>query len=140
MMQVENESGSLGLVHDFSPMAQAIFDAPVPADLVKALNKKSGPWSQVFGDDADETLSAWSPAAPVYTTSDTTALHEGRAVVALLGPNQFLVAGIDCRVQFALPLHSGKNGRKCSRSKRVAMTEPPGYQPASGTATRQIAD
>ena len=39
MMQVENESGSLGLVRDFSPMAQKIFDGPVPADLLKALNK-----------------------------------------------------------------------------------------------------
>jgi hypothetical protein len=46
------------------------------------------------------------PAAPVSTTSGTTGLHEGRAVVASLGPNEFLVAGIDCRVQFALPVHS----------------------------------
>ena len=60
MMQVENESGSLGLVRDFSPLAQKIFDAPVPADLIKALNKKPGTWSQVFGDDADETFAAWS--------------------------------------------------------------------------------
>jgi beta-galactosidase GanA len=60
MMQVENESGSLGLVRDFSPMAQAIFDAPVPADLLKALNKKPGTWAKVFGDDADETFAAWS--------------------------------------------------------------------------------
>jgi beta-galactosidase GanA len=60
MMQVENESGSLGLVRDFSPMAQAIFDAAVPADLVKALGKKPGSWAQVFGDDADETFAAWS--------------------------------------------------------------------------------
>jgi beta-galactosidase GanA len=60
MMQVENESGSLGLVRDFSPMAQAIFDAPVPADLVKALGKTPGSWAQVFGDDADETFAAWS--------------------------------------------------------------------------------
>jgi beta-galactosidase GanA len=65
MMQVENESGSLGLVRDFSPMAQKIFDAPVPADLMRALHK-AGPasgqatWSQVFGDDADETFAAWS--------------------------------------------------------------------------------
>src|ERR1039458_8253333 len=42
MMQVENESGSLGLVRDFSAMAQKIFDSPVPADLVKALNKRPG--------------------------------------------------------------------------------------------------
>jgi beta-galactosidase GanA len=60
MMQVENESGSLGLVRDFSPMAQKIFDAPVPSDLQKALNKKPGTWSQAFGDDADETFAAWS--------------------------------------------------------------------------------
>jgi len=60
MMQVENESGSLGLVRDFSPMAQAIFDSPVPAELLKALNKKPGTWAQVFGNDADETFAAWS--------------------------------------------------------------------------------
>jgi beta-galactosidase GanA len=60
MMQVENESGSLGLVRDFSPLAQKIFDGPVPADLLKALNKKPGNWAQVFGDDADETFAAWS--------------------------------------------------------------------------------
>jgi len=60
MMQVENESGSLGLVRDFSPLAQKIFDAPVPAELVKALEKKPGTWSQVFGADADETFAAWS--------------------------------------------------------------------------------
>jgi beta-galactosidase GanA len=60
MMQVENESGSLGLVRDFSPLAQKIFDAPVPVDLVKVLNKKPGTWSQVFGDNADETFAAWS--------------------------------------------------------------------------------
>jgi beta-galactosidase GanA len=60
MMQVENESGSLGLVRDFSPMAQKTFDAPVPADLLKALNKQPGSWAQVFGDDADETFAAWS--------------------------------------------------------------------------------
>jgi beta-galactosidase GanA len=60
MMQVENESGSLGLVRDFSPLAQKIFDAPVPPDLLKALKKQPGTWSQVFGDDADETFAAWS--------------------------------------------------------------------------------
>jgi hypothetical protein len=60
MMQVENESGSLGLVRDFSPLAQKIFDAPVPADLLKTLNKKPGNWAQVFGPDADETFAAWS--------------------------------------------------------------------------------
>jgi beta-galactosidase GanA len=61
MMQVENESGSLGLVRDFSPQAQKVFDGAVPADLMKALHKSgSGNWAQVFGDDADETFAAWS--------------------------------------------------------------------------------
>jgi beta-galactosidase GanA len=60
MMQVENESGSLGLVRDFSPMAQKIFDAAVPAELIRSLNKKPGTWAQVFGEDADETFAAWS--------------------------------------------------------------------------------
>lgn len=50
---------------------------------------------------------SYQDAAPVSVTTGTRGLHEGRAVVASLGPNEFLVAGIDCRVQFALPLHSG---------------------------------
>lgn len=62
MMQVENESGSLGLMRDFSPTAQALFDAPVPADLTHALGKSAGTWSQIFGEDADETFAAWSVA------------------------------------------------------------------------------
>ena len=60
MMQVENESGLLGSVRDFSPMAQKEFDGSVPAELLKALGKKPGSWAQVFGDDADETFAAWS--------------------------------------------------------------------------------
>ena len=67
MMQVENESGSLGLVRDFSPLAQRLFDAPVPEDLLKALNKRPGSWVQVFGDDADETFAAWSVSRYINT-------------------------------------------------------------------------
>ena len=60
LMQVENESGSLGLVRDFSPMAQKLFDAAVPAEILKGTAKRPGTWAQVFGDDADETFAAWS--------------------------------------------------------------------------------
>jgi beta-galactosidase GanA len=60
LMQVENESGSLGLVRDFSPRAQAIFDGQVPAELLRAMYKQAGTWAQVFGEDADETFAAWS--------------------------------------------------------------------------------
>ena len=63
MMQVENESGSLGSVRDFSPAAQKQFAGAVPAVLVKALRRRPGTWSEVFGDDADETFAAWSVAS-----------------------------------------------------------------------------
>lgn len=60
MVQPENETGTYSAVRDFSPTAQKLFDAPVPASLIKALNKKPGTWSQVFGKDADEYFHAWS--------------------------------------------------------------------------------
>jgi beta-galactosidase GanA len=64
MMQVENESGSLGTVRDFGSVAQKEFDGQVPAELLRGLKKDgSGTWSQVFGDDADETFAAWSVAS-----------------------------------------------------------------------------
>jgi len=63
MMQVENESGSLGTMRDFSAVAQKEFEGQVPAELLRGLKKSgSGTWSQVFGDDADETFAAWSVA------------------------------------------------------------------------------
>lgn len=63
MVQVENESGSLGSVRDFSPTAQKEFNAAVPSHIASALHKPAGTWSQVFGDDADEAFAAYSTAA-----------------------------------------------------------------------------
>ena len=60
LVQVENESGSLGTVRDFSAAAEKQFQAPVPADLAKALHKNAGTWQQVFGADADESFAAYS--------------------------------------------------------------------------------
>lgn len=60
MMQVENESGTYGSVRDYSPLAQSIFDGPVPAKLVTGMHRKPGTWKQVFGKDADEFFHAWS--------------------------------------------------------------------------------
>ncbi|WP_213803688.1 DUF5597 domain-containing protein [Granulicella sp. dw_53] len=62
MMQVENESGSLGSVRDFGPAGQQEFKGPVPAEVVQAAGKSAGSWTQVFGEDADETFAAWSVA------------------------------------------------------------------------------
>ena len=64
MVQVD-ETGTYGAVRDHSPMAQRLFQAPVPAALLKALGRKAGSWSEVFGTDADEYFHAWSVASYV---------------------------------------------------------------------------
>ena len=63
MVQVQNEAGTYGAVRDFSPTAQKLFNAAVPAKLTRALGKKAGTWQQVFGADADEFLHAWATAS-----------------------------------------------------------------------------
>ena len=59
MMQVENESGAIGTVRDFSPAAEKQFAEQVPAAFVTALHHQPGTWKQVFGADADETFQAY---------------------------------------------------------------------------------
>ena len=58
MVQVENESGAIGSVRDFSPAAEQQFAGQVPAALVRALGKRPGTWREVFGGDADEAFQA----------------------------------------------------------------------------------
>ena len=62
LVQVENESGSLGSLRDFSADAEKLFQGEVPAELVTALAKSPGTWKQVFGADAEETFAAYSVA------------------------------------------------------------------------------
>lgn len=54
MVQVQNEVGTYGSARDYSPAAQALFQAQVPDELTQALNVRQGSWSEVFGKDADE--------------------------------------------------------------------------------------
>jgi len=77
-IQVENEPGIIGSDRDYGPEAQSEFDSPVPAKLVTAMKAagdryvyniwqqaggiKSGSWSELFGWEAGEFLSAWSIA------------------------------------------------------------------------------
>jgi len=66
MVQVENEPGTWGGVRDFSPAAQALFEAPVPATLLDALGRPGDAgrtWASAFGKDADEFFHAWSVAS-----------------------------------------------------------------------------
>ncbi|WP_446741793.1 GH35 family beta-galactosidase [Silvibacterium acidisoli] len=61
-IQVENESGAIGSVRDHSPAAQKQFAGQVPSEVVKAMHKSPGTWTEVFGPDADETFQAYSMA------------------------------------------------------------------------------
>jgi hypothetical protein len=63
MIQVENESGSVGSVRDYSAAANQQFAAEVPPSLTAALHSPSGTWSRVFGPDADERFAAYSTAS-----------------------------------------------------------------------------
>jgi hypothetical protein len=62
MIQVENESGNIGSVRDYSEDANKRFAGQVPADLLAAAGKKAGTWEQVFGSEADETFQAYYQA------------------------------------------------------------------------------
>jgi hypothetical protein len=76
-LQIENEQGILGSDRDYGPEAQAEFEAPVPAKLVSAMKKagkgrvydiwqkaggkkSGGTWSEMFGWEAGELMTAWS--------------------------------------------------------------------------------
>ncbi len=62
LVQVENESGIVGSVRDFSPEANHEFAGPVPADMLAAVHKSPGTWAQVFGGDADEIFQVYHQA------------------------------------------------------------------------------
>ncbi len=62
MIQVENESGNIGSVRDFSAEANREFAGAVPADLLTAAHKQPGTWNQVFGAEADEIFQAYHQA------------------------------------------------------------------------------
>jgi beta-galactosidase GanA len=63
LVQVENETGTYNSVRDYSPVAEKLFQGPVPDVLVTALHKTPGTWREVFGADADEFFHAWSIAS-----------------------------------------------------------------------------
>ena len=95
MIQVENESGAVGTVRDFSPAAQKLFDAPVPADLSRTLKRPAGPWAKAFGADADESFEAYSIARYIDQ-------------VAAAGKAEYPIP-MYCNVWFAYPVHALAN-------------------------------
>jgi Domain of unknown function (DUF5597)/Beta-galactosidase len=95
MVQVENESGSVGSVRDFSPAAQKAFEAGVPADLERKLHLHPGSWSVAFGPDADESFAAYTTARYINE-------------VALAGKAEYPLP-MYCNVWFAYPVHALEN-------------------------------
>src|SRR5450631_2763866 len=62
MMQVENESGNVGSIRDYSAESNKEIAGAVPADLLAAAHKSAGNWTQVFGSEADEIFQAYHQA------------------------------------------------------------------------------
>jgi beta-galactosidase GanA len=62
IVQVENEAGTWGTLRDYSAEAQKLFDGPVPADVLKAMDKQGATWLEAFGPEAEVNFHAWSVA------------------------------------------------------------------------------
>jgi len=65
MVQVENETGTWGTLRDYSAEANKLFTAPVPEDVLNAMNKTAANgagWAEVFGPDAEVYFHAWAIA------------------------------------------------------------------------------
>jgi hypothetical protein len=66
MVQVENETGTWDTLRDYSPEANRLFASPVPAEVLRAMNKAPGTgsaaWEGVFGPEADVYFHAWAIA------------------------------------------------------------------------------
>src|SRR5450759_4018207 len=70
MVQVENEPGTWGSLRDYSPAAQKFFEAPVPADVLSAMQGKPTStsrfgWQEAFGPEAEVNFHAWAVATYV---------------------------------------------------------------------------
>ncbi len=83
MVQVQNEVGTYGWARDYSPRAQAAFNQPVPAEVLK-LQKAPvpgaarGTWKQVYGDYAEQYFHTWAIASYIEEIAKA-----GRAVYDL---------------------------------------------------------
>jgi hypothetical protein len=95
MIQVENESGSIGSVRDYSAAANRLFAGEVPPSLTAALHTAAGTWSQVFGADADERFAAYSTASYI-------------SQVAAAGKAEYPLP-MYCNVWLTYPVHALEN-------------------------------
>jgi len=111
MIQVENESGSVGSVRDFSPAAQKLFDGTVPASLTAALHTaKAGTWSQTFAGDADESFAAYATASYINAVAGA-----GKAEYPL---------PMYCNVWITYPVHALENRDRASAGQEYPSGGP----------------
>ena len=100
MVQVENETGNWNSVRDYSPAAQKYFEAPVPPEILKAMDVQtvsaSPDWQEAFGPNADEYFNAWAVARYVGQVAAA-----GKAVYTL---------PMDANCALRDPLHPGPPG------------------------------
>ena len=95
MIQVENESGGIGSVRDYSATAQKEFNGKVPAALTAGLHTPDGTWSEVFGPDADEKFAAYSTSRYINE-------------VAAAGKAEYNIP-MYCNVWITYPVHALEN-------------------------------
>jgi Domain of unknown function (DUF5597)/Glycosyl hydrolases family 35 len=110
MMQVENESGGIGSVRDYSAAAQKLFAAKVPESLTAALHRKQGTWEQVFGADADERFAAFSTASYIHEVAKS-----GKAEYPL---------PMYCNVWLTYPVHALENRNRASAGQEYPSGGP----------------
>jgi hypothetical protein len=110
MIQVENESGSVGSVRDYSIAAQQSFERETPAELASALHIRPATWSRAFGADADESFAAYSTAHFI-------------GEVAKAGKAEYPLP-MYCNVWIAYPVHALEN-----RDRPIAGQEYPSGGP-----------
>jgi beta-galactosidase GanA len=110
MMQVENESGGIGSVRDYSAAAQKLFAANVPEFLTSALHRKQGTWEQVFGADADERFAAFSTASYINE-------------VAKAGKEEYPIP-MYCNAWLTYPVHALENRDRASAGQEYPSGGP----------------
>ncbi len=69
LVQVENEAGTWQIQRDYSAVAQKLFEAPVPAEVLAAMHIPAATpapnWEAAFGAEAEVNFHAWSVATYV---------------------------------------------------------------------------
>ena len=111
-LQVENEPNITEQDHDYAPEAMAIFDGPVPSQLISAMKaagkgdvydawkqaggKESGTWTEVFGQAAGKISHTWGLATCIDAVAKVgKAAYSLPMIINIAGPaNDYKVLDI----------------------------------------------